>query len=53
LAKRLHHYQVALEWTGNLGPGTAGYTAFSRDHLLRVPGRMPIEGSSDPAFSGT
>jgi organic hydroperoxide reductase OsmC/OhrA len=49
---RQHHYTVALEWTGNLGPGTTDYRAFSRNHELTVPGQGPIAGSSDPAFRG-
>jgi organic hydroperoxide reductase OsmC/OhrA len=52
MAARSHRYQVGLEWTGNLGPGTRGYTAFSRDHVLTVPGHEAIMGSSDPAFRG-
>ena len=49
---RQHLYTVALEWTGNLGPGTAGYRDFSRNHELTVPGQGPIAGSADPAFRG-
>jgi organic hydroperoxide reductase OsmC/OhrA len=49
---RQHHYQVTLEWTGNLGPGTSSYGAFSRNHELSVPGQGVIAGSSDPAFRG-
>ena len=49
---RQHHYTVALEWTGNRGPGTSSYAAFSRNHDLRVPGQGPIASSSDPAFRG-
>jgi organic hydroperoxide reductase OsmC/OhrA len=52
MATRLHHYQVGLEWTGNLGPGTSAYGAFSRNHELRSPGQGVIAGSSDPAFRG-
>ncbi|MFO0997718.1 MAG: OsmC family protein [Alphaproteobacteria bacterium] len=47
-----HHYTVAVEWTGNQGTGTSHYRAFSRDHEIRVEGRPPIAGSSDPAFRG-
>ena len=49
---RQHRYTVALEWTGNLGPGTTSYDAFSRNHELSVPGQGVITGSSDPAFRG-
>jgi organic hydroperoxide reductase OsmC/OhrA len=47
-----HRYDVTVEWTGDLGAGTAGYRAYSRDHELLADGRPPIPGSSDPAFRG-
>ncbi len=50
--KREHHYAVQVEWTGNLGQGTAGYRSYSRDHLVTAGAKPPIAGSSDPAFRG-
>lgn len=47
-----HHYDVTVEWTGNLGTGTSDYRAFSRDHELLGSGKTPIAASSDPAFRG-
>lgn len=47
-----HRYELALEWTGNLGPGTRDYRAYSRDHEVLADGRPPLPGSSDPAFRG-
>ena len=47
-----HHYPLSIAWTGNLGPGTTAYDAYSRDHLVRVPGKQALEASSDPAFRG-
>ncbi len=47
-----HRYSVAVEWTGNQGSGTSGYTAYSRSHEVRVAGKPPIPGSSDPGFRG-
>jgi organic hydroperoxide reductase OsmC/OhrA len=47
-----HHYAVELEWTGNLGAGTADYRSFARDHEVRADGKPTILGSSDPAFRG-
>jgi organic hydroperoxide reductase OsmC/OhrA len=49
---RTHTYSTALTWTGNLGEGTAGYKAYSRDHVVRAPGKPDLPGSSDPAFRG-
>lgn len=48
----LHHYEVSVEWTGNLGDGTAHYTGYRRDHLIAAPQKSTIEGSADPAFRG-
>ncbi len=48
-----HHYTTTLRWTGNLGPGTSNYKAYSRDHEHSTPGKSaPIPGSSDPHFRG-
>ena len=49
---RTHTYRLKLDWTGNLGSGTSGYRAYTRDHDLAVPGKPTIPGSSDPAFRG-
>ena len=47
-----HEYALTIEWTGNLGEGTRAYQAYSRDHVIHVPGKPPIDGSSDPSFRG-
>ena len=44
-------YEVNVTWTGNLGSGTSGYQAYSRNHEIRSGGKT-LEGSSDPAFRG-
>ena len=51
---REHHYSVAIEWTGNRGPGTSGYRAYERSYVITAPeeGKPSIPGSSDPAFRG-
>jgi organic hydroperoxide reductase OsmC/OhrA len=48
----MHSYDVSVTWTGNLGPGTSGYRAYSRDHEVTANGPAPIAASSDPAFRG-
>ena len=49
----IHRFQVSNRWTGNLGSGTAGYTAYSRNYEIGGAGKeAPIRGSSDPAFRG-
>jgi organic hydroperoxide reductase OsmC/OhrA len=53
MSEREHHYSMSTRWTGNLGAGTSGYTAYSRDHELSAPAKLaPIPGSSDPLFRG-
>jgi organic hydroperoxide reductase OsmC/OhrA len=47
-----HSYSVNIRWTGNLGPGTANYRAYKRDHEISVPGKPLLPGSSDPNFRG-
>ena len=49
---RQHRYRVDVEWTGNLGTGTDGYRNYSRDHVIRIEGKPPLAGSSDPTFRG-
>jgi len=49
---RTHDYSVSLTWTGNLGAGTSGYKAYSRDHVLQASGKPEIMGSSDKIFHG-
>lgn len=47
-----HHYAVDMKWTGNLGEGTSGYRAYSRNHEISAAGKITIPGSSDPVFRG-
>jgi organic hydroperoxide reductase OsmC/OhrA len=48
-----HHFEVRVEWQGNLGSGTSDYRSYSRDNLVTAEGNPPIEGSSDRAFRGS
>ncbi|MBM3734443.1 MAG: OsmC family protein [Acidobacteria bacterium] len=50
--KHEHHYALSLHWTGNRGTGTSTYQAYSRDHVIEIPGKPALQGSSDPAFRG-
>ncbi len=47
-----HHYDLDLRWTGNLGTGTTGFRAFTRDHDISAAGVPTLLGSADPAFRG-
>lgn len=49
---REHKYSVDVVWTGNTGEGTANYRSYTRDHEIKVPGKPPLKGSSDPKFQG-
>lgn len=51
-AERRHSYAARVVWTGNRGTGTSDYRAYARDHEIRVAGKPPLPGSSDPAFRG-
>ncbi len=52
MTAREHRYLTALEWTGNTGTGTATHTGYQRAHEIRMEGKPPIPGSSDPSFRG-
>ncbi|OOG47257.1 peroxiredoxin [Rhodanobacter sp. C06] len=47
-----HRYRVDVVWTGNRGSGTDGYRNYSRNHVIRIPGKPDLAGSSDPTFRG-
>ncbi|CAM3214367.1 OsmC-like protein [Arthrobacter ulcerisalmonis] len=47
-----HHYEVTIQWTGNLGTGTTNYRGYSRDHDVLIPGLPILKGSADPTFHG-
>jgi organic hydroperoxide reductase OsmC/OhrA len=47
-----HEYLATIEWTGNRGTGTSGYTDYDRSHTISVDGKINIEASSDPHFKG-
>lgn len=47
-----HRYEVLIEWCAGDSEGTSDYKSYSRDHLIKAPGKASIEGSSDPAFRG-
>ena len=49
----LHHYNVTITWTGNLGTGTSGYKHYSRDFALEAEGKPAIPGTADLTFHGT
>lgn len=50
--ERLHRYEATVVWTGDNGVGTRDYTAYRRDHVIRLPGKPDLLGSSDPSFRG-
>ncbi|MCX8957648.1 OsmC family protein [Erwinia psidii] len=52
MAEKLHHYQVALEWQGNLGVGTRDYRSYAREFTVNGAAGKTLNGSADPAFLG-
>lgn len=51
-SQKTHQYRTHVTWDGNTGRGTETYQAYERSHTIRVHGKPPIAGSSDPAFHG-
>lgn len=49
---KLHLYKIQTTWTGNRGEGTKEYNAYDRAHIISIPGKEDILGSSDAAFRG-
>jgi len=49
---KTHLYTATVTWTGNTGTGTSQYNAYDRSHIISIPGKDPIAGSSDPSFRG-
>ena len=47
-----HNYAAKIVWTGDLGSGTSGYKAYSREHQIIMEGKADIAGSADHAFRG-
>ncbi len=47
-----HNYNLTINWTGNNGSGTSGYTAYERSHLLTIKGKPELLCSSDTPFRG-
>ena len=47
-----HHFAARLVWTGAGQGSTTSYESYSRAFRADVPGKPPLEGSSDAAFRG-
>jgi len=47
-----HFYELTVQWTGNQGKGTAGYRAYTRDHVIIAAGKQDILASADPTYRG-
>lgn len=48
-----HNFEVTLEWSGNLGAGTAEYRGYSRHNEISAVGKHSIDGSSARVFHGS
>jgi len=48
----MHHYQLHLQWTGNLGTGTSHYRAYDRNHAISFANKPDLLASADPTFRG-
>ncbi|HRH71232.1 MAG TPA: OsmC family protein [Flavobacteriales bacterium] len=47
-----HPYSLELEWRGDLGQGTSTYEGYSREHVIRIPGKPDLIATADPMFRG-
>jgi len=52
IAKKSHAYRTSLHWNAHDGEGTTNYRSYRRDFTLSSGSKVPIAGSSDPAFRG-
>lgn len=52
MAGKVHHYTLALRWTGNRGAGTVSYSGYDRAHEVTAEGKDTLIGSADPSFRG-
>jgi organic hydroperoxide reductase OsmC/OhrA len=52
MANKEHHYNTIVTWTGNLGKGTTDYKSYERDHIITVPGKPEIPGTSEVSMMG-
>ncbi|WP_343317504.1 OsmC family protein [Arthrobacter sp. TMP15] len=52
MALNQHHYEINVNWTGNLGSGTSGYKKYGRDHTITAIGLPVLLGSADKTFHG-
>ena len=48
----VHRYTADLEWSGAAQGPTTDYRTYSREFVLRLPGKVELRGSSDPHFVG-
>ena len=49
---QMHHFSAKLSWTGADRGATDSYESYSRDHVIEVPGKPPLQGSADKVFRG-
>jgi organic hydroperoxide reductase OsmC/OhrA len=47
-----HHFNAKLTWTGAARGATSSYESYSRDYLIEVPGKPPLQASADRVFRG-
>lgn len=50
--EKQHSYKATIQWTGNKGTGTDGYSNYERSHQITIDEKRKIFCSSDPAFRG-
>ena len=49
---QIHHFSAKITWTGAAKGATSSYESYSRDHVIEVPGKPPLQASADRVFRG-
>jgi organic hydroperoxide reductase OsmC/OhrA len=49
---QIHHFSAKVSWTGAAKGTTSSYESYSRDHVIDVPGKPPLQCSADQVFRG-
>ena len=48
----IHRFRARLTWSGADYGATSSYESYSRDHIIEVPGKPPLQASADQVFRG-
>jgi len=52
MSDKLHAYSAYITWSAAESGPTQDYKSYSRNHLIKIPGKPDLMASSDPGFRG-